>query len=46
MDGYPQREVVADLVADGGQDRFRPQTGLPLATYFFGLKIKWLLENV
>ncbi len=38
--------VVADLVKDGGQDRFRPQTGLPLATYFSGLKIKWLLENV
>ncbi len=38
--------VVADLVKDGGQDRFREQTGLPLATYFSGLKIKWLLENV
>ncbi len=43
---------TADLVAefsavnDLGQDRFRPQTGLPLATYFSGLKLKWLLDNV
>lgn len=39
-------EIVAEMAADGGQDRFRPQTGLPLATYFSGLKIKWLLDNV
>ena len=38
--------IVADMVKDGGQDRFRPQVGLPLATYFSGLKVKWLLENV
>jgi len=30
----------------GGQDRFRKKTGLPLATYFSGPKIKWILENV
>ncbi len=29
-----------------GQDRFRAQTGLPLATYFSGPKIRWLLDNV
>ncbi|RYC68615.1 glycerol kinase GlpK [Spirosoma sordidisoli] len=29
-----------------GQDRFREQTGLPLATYFSGLKLKWLLDHV
>ena len=29
-----------------GQDRFRPTTGLPLATYFSGPKIKWILDNV
>ena len=39
-------DVVADLAKDGGQDRFRPQVGLPLATYFSGLKIRWLLDNV
>ncbi|MEM8861408.1 MAG: FGGY family carbohydrate kinase, partial [Chloroflexota bacterium] len=38
--------IVADLAKDGGQDRFRPRVGLPLATYFSGLKIKWLLDNV
>ena len=30
----------------GGQNRFRSKTGLPLATYFSGPKIKWLLDNV
>jgi glycerol kinase len=38
--------MVAELSKDGGPDRFREKTGLPLATYFSGLKIKWLLENV
>ncbi|MGH2540521.1 MAG: glycerol kinase GlpK, partial [Actinomycetota bacterium] len=38
--------VVAELSADGGQDRFREKAGLPLATYFSGTKAKWLLENV
>ena len=37
---------VAEMVRDGGQDRFRAQVGLPLATYFSGLKVKWLLDNV
>jgi glycerol kinase len=30
---------------EGGQDRFRSTTGLPLATYFSGPKIKWILDN-
>jgi glycerol kinase len=34
------------LAEDGGQDRFRPKVGLPLATYFSGPKIRWLLDNV
>jgi glycerol kinase len=38
--------ICADLAKEGGQDRFRPQVGLPLATYFSGPKIKWLLDNV
>jgi glycerol kinase len=37
---------VRELEKDGGQDRFRIKTGLPLATYFSGLKVKWMLENV
>ena len=39
-------DLVAAYARDGGQDRFRARTGLPLATYFSALKIKWLLENV
>ncbi len=38
-------DIVAELATNGGQDRFRPITGLPLATYFSGLKVKWLLDN-
>ncbi|HEV8563490.1 MAG TPA: glycerol kinase GlpK [Actinomycetota bacterium] len=38
--------IVDELSADGGQDRFREKTGLPLATYFSGTKIKWVLDNV
>ncbi len=37
---------VARFAVKGGQDRFRPETGLPLSTYFSGLKLRWLLENV
>jgi len=39
-------KLVDELSADGGQDRFRAKTGLPLATYFSGLKLRWLLDNV
>lgn len=39
-------EYVSELARDGGPDRFRLKTGLPLATYFSGLKIRWLLEHV
>ncbi|MBU1821939.1 MAG: glycerol kinase GlpK, partial [Bacteroidetes bacterium] len=38
--------LVARYEKEGGIDRFRATTGLPLATYFSGLKLKWLLENV
>jgi glycerol kinase len=37
---------VSSFAAEGGQDRFRKQTGLPLATYFSGLKIRWILDNI
>ncbi|HEU5475788.1 MAG TPA: glycerol kinase GlpK [Actinophytocola sp.] len=30
----------------GGQERYRPKTGLPIATYFSGPKIRWILDNV
>lgn len=38
--------ICARLARSGGQNRFRRKTGLPLATYFSGPKIKWLLDNV
>jgi len=39
-------KICNQLAQTGGQDRFRAQTGLPLATYFSGPKIKWLLDNI
>lgn len=40
-------DVICDkLMADGGQDRFRAKTGLPIATYFSGPKVRWILDNV
>ena len=39
-------DLVSQMSQDGGQDRFRAETGLPLATYFSGLKLKWILDNV
>jgi glycerol kinase len=40
------QDIVNELSADGGQDRFREKVGLPLATYFSGTKAKWILDNV
>ena len=39
-------DICNALAADGGQDRFRAQVGLPLATYFSGPKVRWILDNV
>ncbi len=39
-------QLVRTLSADGGQGRFRERCGLPLATYFSGPKIRWLLDHV
>ena len=38
--------IVNEFAKDGGQDRLRGKTGLPLATYFSGPKVKWILDNV
>lgn len=40
------QDLVDQLSADGGSDRFAEPTGLPLATYFSATKIAWLLDNV
>jgi glycerol kinase len=39
-------DAVAEFAREGGQDRYRSRTGLPLATYFSSLKIRWLLNNI
>lgn len=39
-------QICNELAKEGGQDRFRSHVGLPLATYFSGPKIKWVLDNV
>ena len=39
-------EICDELAREGGQDRFRDRTGLPLATYFSGPKLRWLLDHV
>jgi glycerol kinase len=38
-------KICSQLALNGGQDRFRSKTGLPLATYFSGPKVKWVLDN-
>lgn len=38
--------ICRELIKDGGQDRFRETTGLPVAVYFSGPKIKWILDHI
>jgi glycerol kinase len=38
--------ICNELAKQGGQDRLRAKTGLPLATYFSGPKVRWILDNV
>jgi glycerol kinase len=39
-------DAVSVLCRESGQDRFREKTGLPLTTYFSGLKLAWILDNI
>ncbi|GAA3335682.1 glycerol kinase GlpK [Curtobacterium sp. C1] len=39
-------QAIVDKLADGDTDRYKSIVGLPLATYFSGTKIAWILENV
>jgi glycerol kinase len=39
-------QLCRELAGDAGQNRFREKTGLPLATYFSGPKVRWLLDRV
>lgn len=40
------QDIIDAIAKDHGSDRFREQTGLPLATYFSASKIAWILKNV
>ncbi|PZF59715.1 glycerol kinase [Curtobacterium sp. MCSS17_008] len=39
-------QAIVDRLADGDTDRYKSVVGLPLATYFAGTKIVWILDNV
>ena len=39
-------DYIPEYAREGGADRFRAKTGLPLATYFSALKVRWLLDHV
>ncbi|MES2171719.1 MAG: glycerol kinase GlpK [Actinomycetota bacterium] len=39
-------QSIVDRLAKGDPDRYRESCGLPLATYFSGTKLAWILENV
>lgn len=39
-------DLVAKYEREGGLNQFREKTGLPVSTYFSGLKLQWLLQNV
>ncbi len=38
--------IVRELAGDEGVEKYKDRVGLPLATYFSGTKIKWILDNV
>ena len=39
-------QKIVDELAQGDDDRYKDRVGLPLATYFCGPKVKWILDNV
>jgi glycerol kinase len=38
--------ICDELAGDAGAERFKAVTGLPLATYFAGPKVRWILDRV
>ena len=40
------RDLCQQLIADDLELTFREKTGLPVATYFSGPKLKWMLDHV
>jgi glycerol kinase len=39
-------KLIKEFEGGVGQNRFRDKVGLPLATYFSGPKVRWMLDNV
>ncbi|MBB1511352.1 glycerol kinase GlpK [Tessaracoccus sp. MC1627] len=37
---------IVEELGGGDQDKYKARVGLPLATYFCGPKVKWILDNV
>ena len=40
------QKICDALAGDEGADKYKSRVGLPLATYFAGPKVMWVLENV
>jgi glycerol kinase len=40
------REICQQLIDEGFEDTVKQRTGLVVATYFSGPKVKWILDNV
>jgi len=40
------QKIIEKLAGDDGMDKYKAKVGLPLATYFAGPKVMWILENV
>ena len=40
------QKIVEELGGAEGADKYKAVVGLPLATYFSGPKVKWILDNV
>jgi len=39
-------QAIVDELGGGDQNKYQSRVGLPLATYFCGPKVKWILDNV
>ena len=40
------QKICDELAGDTGAEKYKAKVGLPLATYFSGPKVKWILDNV
>ena len=40
------QKICDELAGGDGNDKYKAKVGLPLATYFSGPKVRWILDNV